>query len=54
MQVNSEAVAELILYYYQGLRMWSRVINIDDMVAQNYKNNIIRMLTGEEKVCVFS
>ncbi len=45
-QVSSEAVAEMILYYYQGLRMWSRVINIGSESAEFYRNNIIHILTG--------
>ncbi|MDD6326868.1 MAG: TetR/AcrR family transcriptional regulator [Lachnospiraceae bacterium] len=44
--VNSEAAAEMILYYYQGLRMWSRIANIGENAANNYKSIIISMLTG--------
>lgn len=42
--VNPEAVAEMILYYYQGIRMWSRVTNIGKKSAKNYKNNILDLL----------
>ena len=42
--VNPEAVAEMILYYYQGIRMWSRVTNIGKKSAKNYKNNILNLL----------
>ena len=43
-EVNSEAIAEMILYYYQGIRMWSRVTNIGKKSAKNYKNNIMDLL----------
>ncbi|MCQ2457703.1 MAG: TetR/AcrR family transcriptional regulator [Clostridia bacterium] len=46
-EVNAEAVAEMILYYYQGLRMWSKVVDIDSNYAMNYRNNIISVLTGK-------
>ena len=42
--VNPEAIAEMILYYYQGIRMWSRVTNIGKKSAKNYKNNILDLL----------
>ena len=44
--VNPDAVAEMILYYYQGIRMWSRVTNIGKKSAKNYKNNILDMLVN--------
>lgn len=43
---DPEAAAEMILYYYQGLRMWSRVIDMNSKAAENYRHNIIRLLTG--------
>lgn len=42
--VNAEQVADLILYYYQGLRMWSRVIPFDKQVAEHYVQTIQKML----------
>lgn len=46
--VDSEQVSDLILYYYQGLRMWSRVISFDRQVAENYVKTIKQMLLPEE------
>lgn len=45
-QVDAESVAEMILYYYQGLRMWSRVVDMDEITALNYRRNILLILTG--------
>lgn len=42
--VNAEQVVDLILYYYQGLRMWSRVIPFDKQVAEHYVQTIQQML----------
>ena len=49
MDVDPESVSEMILYYYQGLRMWSRVVSIDDRYALHYRNNIISILTGNQE-----
>lgn len=38
--VNSQQVADLILYYYQGLRMWSRVIPFEKTEADFYEKTI--------------
>ena len=46
-KVDAEAVSEMILYYYQGLRMWSRVVEIDEKYAYHYRKNIISVLTGK-------
>lgn len=46
-KVDSTAVAEMILYYYQGLRMWSRVVDIDEQYAINYKKNVLSLLKEE-------
>lgn len=35
-QVNVPQLIDLILYYYQGLRMWSRVIPFDEQEADRY------------------
>lgn len=43
-QVDVEQVSDLILYYYQGLRMWSRVISFDEQVAENYVKTVKQLL----------
>lgn len=43
-EVNAEQVSDLILYYYQGLRMWSRVIPFDMQVAEYYVDTVRKML----------
>jgi AcrR family transcriptional regulator len=45
--VDVKQTADLILYYYQGLRMWSRVIPFDQQEAENYVNTIRQMLLIE-------
>lgn len=45
--VDTEQVSDLILYYYQGLRMWSRVIPFDEQVAENYVKTVRDMLLYE-------
>lgn len=47
--VNVPQVVDLILYYYQGLRMWSRVIPFDKREAENYVNIIKQILLSDEK-----
>lgn len=42
--VDPEQVSDLILYYYQGLRMWSRVISFDEREAEHYVTTIKQML----------
>lgn len=42
--VNPAQIADLILYYYQGLRMWSRVIPFDEQEADNYADSIKQLL----------
>ncbi len=46
--VDVERMAELILFYYQGLRMWSRVLPVTEETAQNYSETICEMLFGEK------
>ncbi|RKI40076.1 TetR/AcrR family transcriptional regulator [bacterium D16-51] len=48
--VDVEQVSDLILYYYQGLRMWSRVISFDEQVAENYVRTVKQLLLSEEKI----
>ncbi len=46
--VNAEAAAEMILYYYQGLRMWSRVVDFDESYARHYRDFVLSYLTGQD------
>lgn len=43
-RVDTEQASDLILYYYQGLRMWSRVIPFDSQVAEHYAETVRQML----------
>ncbi|PKM53188.1 MAG: TetR/AcrR family transcriptional regulator [Firmicutes bacterium HGW-Firmicutes-5] len=43
-EVNIDQVVELILYYYQGLRMWSRVVQFSEFTAANYSSTIKKIL----------
>ena len=45
-ELNPEEVSELILYYYQGLRMWSRVVDVDEKYTKNFRSNILNILGG--------
>lgn len=47
-QVEPEQISDLILYYYQGLRMWSRVIPFDEKTAEYYIESV-RLLLLDEK-----
>lgn len=42
--VDAEQIADLILYYYQGLRMWSRVIPFEGQEAEHYAKTIRQIL----------
>lgn len=42
--VDPEQISDLILYYYQGLRMWSRVISFDEQIAEHYVKTIKQLL----------
>ena len=42
---DPEQVSDMILYYYQGLRLWSRVIPFDEQTVQRYIQTI-RLLAG--------
>ena len=44
--IDVEQVSDLILYYYQGLRMWSRVISFDGQAAENYVRTVKQLLLG--------
>lgn len=43
-EVDAEQVSDMILYYYQGLRMWSRVIPFDEKTAEHYTATVRDML----------
>lgn len=45
--VDPEQISDLILYYYQGLRMWSRVISFDEQEALHYVKTIKQMILME-------
>ena len=45
--VDTEQISDLILYYYQGLRMWSRVILFDEQVAGHYVKTVKQLLLKE-------
>lgn len=40
-------ISDLILYYYQGLRMWSRVVLFDEQVAEHYVKTVKQLLLKE-------
>lgn len=42
--VEPDQVSDLILYYYQGLRMWSRVIPFDVKTAEYYTESVRQLL----------
>ncbi len=44
--VDVESMVELILYYYQGLRMWSRVVPFSESSANNYSTTIRTLLVN--------
>lgn len=43
-KVDPDQISDLILYYYQGLRMWSRVIPFDRRTAEHYTETIRQIL----------
>lgn len=45
-QVDPERVSDVILYYYQGLRMWSRVLPFDGKTAKRYGDTVRQLLGG--------
>lgn len=48
--INPDQVSDLILYYYQGLRMWSRVIPFQPQTAQHYTATIRQLLLPDENI----
>lgn len=49
LRVDTEAVVDLILYSYQGVRMWSRILPVDQGVSRHITDCIWKILVGEEK-----
>lgn len=47
--VNVDEVVNVILYAYQGVRMWSRIIPITPDVFKSITNNIKKQLIKEKK-----
>lgn len=43
-EVDVKEIVDLILYSYQGVRMWSRVMQLDRSVAKNITNHIKKCL----------
>ena len=46
-EVDTEQITDLILYYYQGLRMWSRVILFDEQAVEHYVRTVKQLLLKE-------
>ena len=44
---DAEQISDVILYYYQGLRMWSRVISFEEQVAEHYVKTVRQLLLKE-------
>ncbi len=47
---NAAAAVTLILYAYQGIRMWSRVTKLSPQVAQDYEEGILRLISRTSSV----
>lgn len=43
-EVDPDQISDMILYYYQGLRMWSRVIPFDEQIAEHYVATVRQLL----------
>ncbi len=43
-RVDPERISELVLYYYQGLRMWSRVVPFYPQTAERYAETVRQLL----------
>lgn len=43
-EVDANQVSDMILYYYQGLRMWSRIIAFGESEAQAYIDTVCQLL----------
>lgn len=47
--VNVDEIVNMILYSYQGVRMWSRIISIKPKTIRSITDNIRKQLIGEQK-----
>lgn len=45
--VDTDQISDVILYYYQGMRMWSRVIPLDEQAAEHYVRTVKQLLLKE-------
>lgn len=45
--VNVEQITDMILYAYQGVRMWSRMVRLEEKTAQNIVDKIRTDLEGK-------
>ena len=46
--VRAEQMADVILYLYQGVRMWSRVVPLDEKTVKNVLDKIRSDLEKEK------
>ena len=47
--VNVDEIVNMILYSYQGVRMWSRIIPMKPKTIRSITNHIRKQLTGGQK-----
>ena len=47
--VNVDEIVNMILYSYQGVRMWSRIIPMKPKTIRSFTGHIRKQLTGEKK-----
>lgn len=47
--VNVDEIVNVILYSYQGIRMWSRIISMKTKTIRSITGHIRKQLTGEQK-----
>lgn len=48
LDVDVDEIVNIILFSYQGARMWSRIIDMKRSTFRSITNNIMRQLTGVE------
>ena len=49
LDVDADEIVNIILYSYQGIRMWSRIVHMKPKTVQSITQNIRRQLTGDIK-----
>ena len=47
-EVNIDQIVNVILYSYQGVRMWSRIISLKPKTIRSITDNIRKQLIGEQ------